>query len=164
MEKDFIQSLQFAGFTARIKRLSDQLLYSARNVYTHLDSDIEPNWHLVFLLLKQKGALTVTEIAHHLGFSHPAVIKIVKKMKDREYLSSHTDEQDSRRQLIELTPKSLHLLPTLEAKWNEIQQTIQGFVTSDFLDELAIVENELTKRTLYERYIDHTSNNSINES
>jgi DNA-binding MarR family transcriptional regulator len=163
MEKDFIQSLQFAGFTARIKRLSDQLLYSARDVYAHLDTDIEPNWHLVFLLLKQEEALTVTEIAQHLRFSHPAVIKIVKKMKERDYLSSRTDEQDSRRQLIALTSKSLEILPILETKWDEIQQTIQGFVTPEFLQELVNIENQLTERNLYERYIDYTSNNSINE-
>lgn len=155
MQEDFLSELQYAGFTARIKRLSDQLLYSARKVYENLEMDIEPNWHLIFLILKREKALTVTEIASQLGFSHPGVIKIVKKMRNSGYLQSIPDENDSRKQLIQLTTKGTAALPALEQKWNEIQQTIQGFTSPTLLKELSLIEGKLAKQNLYERFVEH---------
>jgi len=157
MQDDFLQQLEYAGFTARIKRLSDQLLSSARKVYQYEQIDIEPNWHLVFLLLKKEGKLTVTEMAQKLRFSHPAVIKIVKKMKDHGYLSSLADKQDSRKQLIGLTAKSKRLLPSLEERWNVIQETIQGFVTQETMAELKRLEEQLNEKALHERFISNTN-------
>lgn len=151
MEKDFLQQLEFAGFTARIKRLSDGLLYDAIKVYKNMDKDIEPNWHLVFLLLKDKGEMSVTEMAKHLGFSHPAIIKIVNKMKAKGYLEGVLDSKDSRRTLIQLTEKSIGELPQLEKNWDLIQTVIQEFIDHDFLEKLSIVENQLREERLLER-------------
>ena len=44
--KDYIDSMSYYGFTARLKRLSDTLNGEARNIYAHLEYEIEPNWHL----------------------------------------------------------------------------------------------------------------------
>ena len=76
MKDDFLQELVFVGFTARMKRISDSLMYDARKIYEDLDIGIEPNWHLIFLLLKKEEQLTVTEIAQKLGFSHPVVMYV----------------------------------------------------------------------------------------
>ena len=156
MQEDFLEQLAYAGFTARIKRLSDQLLSSARKVYQHEQIDIEPNWHLVFLLLKKEGKLTVTEMAQQLRFSHPAVIKIVKKMKDNGYLNSSADKHDSRRQLIGLTAKSKRILPLLEERWEVIQQTIKGFVSPETMAELKRLEDQLNEQSLHERFISNS--------
>lgn len=159
MEEDFIKTLRFAGFTARIKRLSDQLLYSARALYADSETEIEPNWHLVFLLLKEEKALTVTEIGQRLGFSHPAVIKITQKMESSQYITRVTHPADSRKQLLQLSTKGQEELPELEAYWHQIQETIQEVVSQDFLDELEKIENKLQTKDLYQRYKDHVINN-----
>ena len=151
MDKDFLQQLEFTGFTARIKRLSDGLLYDAITVYKQMDKDIEPNWHLVFLLLKNKGEMSVTEIAKQLGFSHPAVIKIVNKMKAKGYLEGLLDEKDSRRTLLRLTEKSKEEIPHLEQNWNLIQAVIQEFIDKEFLDKLTKVEECLRDKSFLER-------------
>lgn len=156
MQDDFLQSLEFVGFTARIKRISDGLLYDARNVYKEIDFDIEPNWHLIFLLLKKEGELTVTQIAQKLKFSHPAVVKIVKKMKERGYVLSGADEHDSRKQLLKLSPKSLHELPRFEREWDQIQEVIQEFVDVDFLQKLAEMEKKLEEKGLFQRCKDRS--------
>lgn len=156
MEKDFLQSLKYIGFTARIKRLSDGLLYDAIRVYKNTDIGIEPNWHLVFLLLKEKEKLTVTEIAKKLGFSHPAIIKIIKKMRENDYLESIQDEKDHRKTYLKLSEKSIKELPELEKNWNHIQSVIQEFADDDFLHKLSIIEEKLLEESLFERYINRT--------
>lgn len=151
MENDFIKELAFKGFTARVKRLSDQLLYDARKLYETIEIGIEPNWHLVFMLLKQEKELTVTEIAQQLGFSHPAIIKIVKKMKEHGYVESKIDSEDNRRFFIKLSEKALVHLPILEKKWETIQEVVQELIDESFLQKLTEVENKLNEENLYQR-------------
>ncbi|WP_411029072.1 MarR family winged helix-turn-helix transcriptional regulator [Spongiimicrobium sp. 3-5] len=152
MENDFLNGLGFIGFTARIKRISDTLMYSAIEHYKNIDIGIEPNWHLVFLLLKQERKLTVTAIAEQLQFSHPGVIKIVNKMKEAGYLTSITDTQDARKQLIQLSDKALKELPKFEKEWNNIQLIIKEFVDLDMLYKLNGLEKDLKDISFVERY------------
>jgi len=60
---DFLKELGHLGLIARLKRLSDSMLYSIRDLYKIKSVDIEPNWHLVFLTLKKHKMRTMTEIA-----------------------------------------------------------------------------------------------------
>lgn len=152
MKEDFLKELEFVGFTARIKRISDSLMYDARKVYEDLGIGIEPNWHLIFLLLKKENQLTVTQIAQKLQFSHPAIIKITKKMKEKGYLVRITDANDSRKQLLQLSEKGLKELPLFEKEWDKIERIIKEFVDQDFLDKLQGIEEKLNESGLFDRY------------
>lgn len=151
---DYLKSLQLIGVTARIKRISDTLMHDARRVYNYLDLPIEPNWHLVFLLLKKEQRLSVTEISTALGFSHPAIINIIKKMKASGYVTSTTDPEDSRKQIILLTGKAYKELPNLEAEWNKIKIAVGAIFHSEFLKELVKVEERMTEGDLLHRVIE----------
>ena len=157
MKVDFLKGLGYVGFTARIKRISDLLIYSAREHYNSINIGIEPNWHLIFLLLKEEEQLTVTEIANRLQFSHPAIIKIVKKMKEKGYLERFTDSKDSRKQCIRLSGKAIHELPKFEAEWQNIQLVIRGLVDDDFLERLNQLDQKLKDKSFQERYKDQIS-------
>jgi len=158
MNNDFIRELAFKGFTARVKRLSDQLLYDARKLYEEINIGIEPNWHLVFLLLKKEKELTVTEIAQQLGFSHPAIIKIIKKMKEQGFVQSTLDTKDNRRQPIQLTDKGINNLPALEEKWEVIQDVVTELIGNEFLENFNDLETALKERNLYQRCLDKFKN------
>ncbi|TNE55931.1 MAG: MarR family transcriptional regulator [Bacteroidetes bacterium] len=162
MEDDFIKTLDYAGFTARIKRLSDGLIYDARKLYEYLDIGIEPNWHLIFLLLKKEKQLTVTEIAQQLGFTHPAIIKIIRKMKELGYAQSHVDPEDSRKQLIQLTQKGLDELPDFEEKWKKISLAVQEMVDPGLMQKLNELEQMLSEQSLYERCLTKIEGNECN--
>lgn len=62
--KDFLKEIHYAGLTSRLKRLSDSLLNTTKEFYKSRGTDIEPNWHLIFLLLKEHGALNLTQISY----------------------------------------------------------------------------------------------------
>lgn len=144
--KDFLAELELTGFTSRIKRLSDDILYSTRDYYKSQDLDIEPNWHLIFLLLEQK-AMTLTEISEELRLSHPACVKIINKMKKMGYIQSEPDKTDSRKQILELTEKSLEMLPEFHKHWNAGIETIHEITAdcAEILEQLQKIEEKLSQ-------------------
>ncbi|KAA6439675.1 MarR family transcriptional regulator [Dyadobacter flavalbus] len=150
---DFLIELKNAGFTSRLKRLSDALLYSTKDFYKTVGADIEPNWHLVFLILKRQGALSLTDISDQLQLSHPAIIKIVNNMKSKGYVETKTDTVDSRKQIITLTELALVTLPRLEAYWAAFEETVQDIMKDcpDFLTDLGKVEENLRGSSFKDR-------------
>ncbi|MEO0505096.1 MAG: MarR family transcriptional regulator [Bacteroidota bacterium] len=150
----YLKSLQIIGVTARIKRISDTLMHDARRVYEYLGLPIEPNWHLIFLLLKERGQLSVTEISKALEFSHPSVITIIKRMKKVGYVTSRVHTEDSRKQIIELTEKAHTELPKLQAEWNQIKIAVADIFNEEFLGQLEIVEKKMEQKGLLSRVID----------
>jgi len=153
MEKDFLQSLNHRGFTARIKRLGDTMLYDSKKYYQNSQFDLEPNFHMIFLLLKKENGLSVTEIARRVKFSHPAIIKIVKKMKAKGYLEGFPDASDNRKTLVQLSKKGLKQLPIFEKEWNKHQKVIKEIVDDEFLFKLAQIEDKLYSQSISQRYI-----------
>lgn len=156
-EQHFLLDIELAGLTSRIKRLSDNILYSTKEFYKEVKTDIEPNWHLIFLLLKEYKVLNITEVAEKLQLSHPAVIKIITKMKEKEYVLTETDPVDSRKQIIRLSDKAHRSIPQFEKYWNACIQTMNQLVEDnpDFLKALEMVE----KKVKEESYKDRTLKN-----
>ena len=152
MQTDFLQKIQHLGFTARIKRLNEKIVASTLEHYSNLNLGIEPNWHVIFLLLKEKGKLTVTEIANTLGFSHPAMIKITKKMNAQGYLESLKDPNDGRKTFILLSKKGKEALPAFEKEWSRIQDVLREFVCDSFLESLKQLEQDFEALGFKERY------------
>lgn len=150
---DFLQQIGFAGLNSRIKRLSDELLYSTRDYYKNAGLDIEPNWHLIFLLLEKHKSLTITEISQELRMSHPACVKIINKMKKQDYIDTKTDENDSRKQLLELSDKAKNKLPELHKHWDAGIKTTEELIENspNFMQELTEFENLVADKNYMER-------------
>ncbi|WP_410221472.1 MarR family winged helix-turn-helix transcriptional regulator [Pedobacter sp.] len=152
-KKDFLKELELMAMISRIKRLCDDLQYSIKDFYKILQVDIEPNWSIMFLLLKKYGTLTITEISEYLRQSHPAVIKVIHKMKTAGYVNSVTDEKDSRKQILSLSDKALKAIPEFEKYWDACVETMKQ-LTEDcphFLDDLDKIEQKVQQSSYKER-------------
>ncbi len=152
MSQDFLTDLKHLGFTARMKRMNERIASSTVDHYTQHQLEIEPNWHVVFLLLKKRGKLTVTEMAKILGFSHPALIKITKKMKAAGYLESYKDSNDARKTIIKLSHKGENALKQFEQEWFRIETILKDLVSNNFLKELNLLEQAFEEKSFKERY------------
>lgn len=97
MDTDYLRELEYLGVTARIKRLSESLFYSIKEYYKYVHIDIEPSWHLVLLILKERGAVSMLELAQALNLSKPAVTKMIKKMQQMNYVTITANTNDSRK-------------------------------------------------------------------
>lgn len=158
MTNDFLTDLGHLGFTARIRRLNDKIVGSTVEHYSDKDLGIEPNWHVIFMVLEQKGKLTVTEMASILGFSHPAIIKMVRKMKAQGYLETFKGSKDGRKTFIQLSKKGKEILPTFKAEWLRISEILQELVDKEFLQKLHTLEEEFQTKGFQERYDAHFGN------
>ena len=113
--------------------------------------------HLVFLLLKEaKGPLTVTEISSRLQFSHPAIIKITRKMQELGYVKSVEHPADGRKTLLLLTPKAKAELPEFEENWQRISRVVEEVFGKEFL----IALDKAERMTQEESFL-HRCNKSI---
>ncbi|MEP1033616.1 MarR family transcriptional regulator [Ekhidna sp.] len=142
MKYDFVNELGYLGLAVRLKRLSEAMVHSGRQMYKTLGKDIEPNWFLIFKLLKKYEQLSVTEMAAKLHFSHPSIITMVSKMEKAGYLLSTVDKTDSRKKNFTLSEKAKDNLPSFEQIWEAgIEGTKKLFgEDSNFMDQLESLE------------------------
>lgn len=160
MKRDILKELEHLALTARLKRISDNMLYSAKDLYKTLDLDIDPNWHLIFMMFKKKDILTMTEIAEAFQISQTAVIKIIKKMKSKNYLINSKDPLDNRKQILQLSKKAKRELPMLEKVWEAGEKTIKDILhdNKEIFEQLNMIEEAINKASYKERTIKHLKN------
>jgi len=153
IKNDFLSEIKYAGLTSRLKRLSDLLLYSTKDFYKSVGVDIEPNWHLIFLLLKEHEALNIKEISDRVQLSHPAIIKILNNMKQKGYVVAKTDDIDSRKQILTLSAKAYDALPLLEEYWEACIQTMKEVLedSPEFLTALGSIEQKFKESSYKDR-------------
>lgn len=142
MKYDFVNELGYLGLAVRLKRLSEAMVHSGRQMYKSLGKDIEPNWFLIFKLLLKYETLSVTEMATKLHFSHPSVITMVSKMENAGYLLSTVDKTDSRKKNFTLSKKAEENLPEFEQIWEAGTESVRKLFPegSNFLNQLETLE------------------------
>ncbi|MCT3940535.1 MarR family transcriptional regulator [Elizabethkingia anophelis] len=151
---DFIKTLGYKALDSRLKRISDRMSHDVRKLYKEIDIDIEPNWYLIFMLLQNRGEISIADIAESLGYSHPSVVVIVKKMSEKDYLHMQKDKDDKRKQLVSLSSKATEILPELELIWQSCESAILKLLSDDlsifsFLDD---IDAELKANSFYNRF------------
>jgi len=155
MQDDFLKELGYLALATRFKRISDKMIHSGREMYKQLGLDIEPNWYLVFKMLKEKEELSVTQISAGLHMSHPSVISIINKMLKEGYLHSRKCSDDGRKQLLSLTEKSRKTLPQLEEIWKAGTIGVAEMVGDhDLLGILDHIEEQLSDKSFMERTLE----------
>ena len=157
MKNDFLKELGYLGLIARLKRLSDSILYSIRDLYKLENIDIEPNWHLVFLILKKHKTRTMSEIAESFHLSQPAIVKIINKMKKKGYIDIVKDTYDNRKRQLQLSQKAISELPRFEKIWHAGQESIKEILEANqaFLDLLGNFEQQIEQKGFKERVLKH---------
>ena len=157
MENDFLKEVEHLGLTARLKRISDNMIYSAKDLYKTLDLDIDPNWHLVLLMFKKQETLTMTEIADAFQISQTAIIKIINKMKSKGYLEGHADPKDSRKSLLKLSNKAKKQLTEFEKVWEAGRKSIIDILGGNdaIFYSLSMMEKAIMDKSFKDRTINH---------
>lgn len=154
MELDFIRELGYRALDNRLKRISDRMAHDTRKFFKEIELDVEPSWHLIFKLLKESEPLTMVELADRLGYSHPSMVAMLKKMTNKGYLISKKDHADKRKQQITLSAKSMSLLPKLEKIWTSCENAIYIMLQEDLtiLKHLDGIEEAMREKSFHERF------------
>ncbi|MCW3466994.1 MarR family winged helix-turn-helix transcriptional regulator [Chitinophaga nivalis] len=154
MEIDLIKQLGYKAFDSRLKRISDHIAHNVKKLYKEIDLDVEPNWYLIFMLLKEHDHLSIANIAERIGYAHTSVFITVTKMSERGYVRLSTDKTDKRKQLVSLTTKATKSLPMLEQIWASCEAAILQILEDDlgifsYLDK---VDSNLEKTSFHQRF------------
>jgi DNA-binding MarR family transcriptional regulator len=154
MDFDLIKDLGYKALDSRLKRISDRMSHDVRKFYKKLGIAIEPNWYLVFMLLQKSGEIPITAIAEPLGYAHPSVAIIVKKMAEKGYLQVKKDSEDKRKQLVSLSDKALKMLPQLEQIWQSCEKAILKMLADDLaiLHHLDNIDAALKSNSFHNRF------------
>ncbi len=161
MSDDFLRELEFLGVTARLKRLSDALSVSIRELYRACDVDLEPSWHLILLLLARRPQTSrhasPSEIAESLNLSQPAATKMIHRMAAKGYLEVVQETADARRKRVRLSPRGRRRMARFEQIWAAGEATIRDILHGEtrFLEHLAAFEDEVANRSFATRALDH---------
>lgn len=151
---DFIKALGYKALDSRLRRISEAMARDIKHLYKELQIDVEPNWYLVFMLLRGHECLSIADIAERLRYAHPSVVVIVQKMQEKGYVDARSDPGDKRKKLIALTEKAVQMLPELERIWDSCENAILQIIDNDpavlgYLDRL---ENRLDATSFYARF------------
>ncbi len=142
-EQDYIKELGYLGFATRLKRISDVMMHSGRDLYNSLNMDIEPNWYVIFKIIQSRGGMSVTEIADAIRMSHPSVIAITNKMINKGYLNSVKDASDSRKRQLDLSDYTYKRLPEFELIWQAgidgLEKALKNLKALEFVEQLEVV-------------------------
>ncbi len=154
MSSDFIKDLGYKALDSRFKRISDRMAHDVRKLYKELRIDVEPNWYLVFMLLQKSGEISMVTIADALGYAHPSVVALVKKMSNKGYVLVKKDQADKRKQMVSLSPKAVKLLPQLEQIWHSCENAILELLSDDLaiLQYLDQIDAALKNTSFHQRF------------
>ena len=160
MQEDIVKQMGYMALATRLKRISDKMSHSTRLMYKELALDIEPNWYLVLILVRDHPGISVTKIATALGFKHQSVVVMTNKMLQAGYLRTKRDKGDKRKSLLYLTGKARDTLPGLHKIWEVVEQVILELLDQDItiIGLLDGLEQKLDKTSFGRRIIDTISN------
>lgn len=151
---DLIKQLGPLALASRLKRLSDRLMRDGYRIYREQGLEFEPRWFTVFYLLSRKSPLAVTEIAHALQVTHPAVNQVAGMLEKAGLVDSRRDKTDERKRLLFLSPLGRELVEKLKPVWKDIKEANQELLDTsgkDLLGTLDKIESALDETEMFDR-------------
>lgn len=132
------------ALSTRMQRLSEQLRKDGALLYKAFDIDFEPKWFPVIYTLHHKEVLSVVEIAHEIGYTHPSTISLLKELEKQKLIRSKKDKIDERKRLILLTSKGKELIVKMGPVW-EIIVSVLAEITDNQNNLLKAINEAETK-------------------
>lgn len=158
IQKDYFDELGVVALGSRLKRLSDRMMSDALSVYKYMGQEIQPRWFTLISLLNEKKSVSVVEAADLLGLSQPCISQFSKELIKAGLIKANPDPEDMRRKLLSLTTKGKKNHKKLQPVRIAVAKAAQSLcdeAEQDFYVAIQKFEKALTKKSLYQRTIEH---------
>lgn len=149
-----LKELGFLALATRIKTLGEDMLADGLQIYAGAGVTFQPRWFSVFYLLQEHKELTITDVAHRIGLSHPAIIKNIESMEEAGLIESNRNSRDGRKRMISLTQKGEALIPELQPIWKALDDELRAVFASlhiDILGTLGTMEDMIRQKPISQR-------------
>lgn len=127
MLNNFYNSVGKVAIGSRLRLLQEKINEDAVSIYKMFAIDMQPKWFPVFYTL-QDGNFTITEIAKHIGHSHPSVSKIVSEMVKAGIVFETKDINDGRRNLVALSAEGKNIQEKLYHQLQDVESAVEGIL------------------------------------
>jgi ribosomal protein S18 acetylase RimI-like enzyme len=129
MEISFFSSVGKAGIGSRLRFLQEKVNEDAANIYRLFNIDMQPKWFPVFYMLKE-GSSSITEIAQHIGHSHPSVSKTVSEMVKAGIVTESRVANDGRRNMLSLSDLGIEISAKLQYQLEDVKNAVEGILSN----------------------------------
>lgn len=129
MEKSFFDTVGKAGIGTRLRFLQEKINEDAAAIYKLFQVDLQVKWFPVFIKLTE-GSFTITEIAQHIGHSHPSVSKIVSEMVKAGVVTEARVQHDGRRNMLSLSEKGREMSSKLQDQMKDVESAVEGILSN----------------------------------
>ncbi len=140
MAGDFVQSLGTAFLAHRLRRVSELIVEGTTEALRRTGFEGPARSVSMLLLLREKGAMGVTEIASRLRLSHPMIIKLARTLEAAGLVADSADRADQRRRLIALTGKGEAQTAIAQAMLGDVARTFDDMFGEAGIDLFAALE------------------------
>jgi DNA-binding MarR family transcriptional regulator len=150
---DLIAAYGSGGVGAQLRRLSERIDREAHSVYKLVGVHFEQRWVGVLILLIEREAATVGELALALRITQPSVSQTLRSLRAAKLVSSVRDPGDPRRRIQRLTKPGLALVEKARPVWEALIKVAQELdsLGIDIVTPLVQIEHELEKESLVDR-------------
>jgi GNAT superfamily N-acetyltransferase/DNA-binding MarR family transcriptional regulator len=124
---------------SRLKRLSEALYVAVDEIYQEHGVALPSRCFPVLLLLRDNGPMGITQLAGHLGQSHPAVSQLSRLLLEHEVVVEKADPADERRRLLALSASGVELLARMGDVWQAITGAVGDLSAATGVDLLAML-------------------------
>lgn len=139
-DDDFVRSLGLAFLAHRLRRVSDLIVDGTSEALRRAGFDGPPRSVSMLLLLRENGAMGVTEIGFRLRLSHPMIIKLARTLEAVGLVRDEADPADNRRRLIALTEKGIAQTGLAQGLLGDVARTFDSMFDEAGIDLFAAIE------------------------
>ncbi len=139
---------------SRLRRLSDRLYESARQIYELYEVPMDPKWFPVFYVLSDWPQASTQEIADYVGHSHASISQIVKAMTKEGFVSTERSASDGRKNVLKLTQKGRQVIDTIRPQYQDVgaaAKSLLGETQHDVWYGLSEIEHALDRQDFFSR-------------
>ncbi|WP_299457201.1 helix-turn-helix domain-containing GNAT family N-acetyltransferase [uncultured Microscilla sp.] len=167
MRKNIFNDTRGLSLGSRFRKVGDALYQEAVSIIAEFEVDFKPKWFVVFYTIQLKETVSVTEIAHYVGISHPAVSQIIKELKKVGLVSSITDKADERKKAVTLSDKGQEVAHRLNPMWDAVETVTNQMIMAtgyDIIDVMDKFEKQLEQTSLYDRVMEYRKQQLLGEA
>jgi DNA-binding MarR family transcriptional regulator len=148
---DYVRQKGVAAFGTRLRRLSERLDRQVLALYRAHDSAFQPRWFALVVALRERGVLSVGELAALLGITHAAISQLRGELIKAGLVRAKPDPGDRRRQLLELTPAGKRTVTKLQPLWAAVAAATGALcaeMAPDLLEALGRIEDAVEAKSI----------------
>lgn len=127
---DYFHRMGMLGLANRLRMLADRLMADALDIHDLYGVTIQPRWLPVFLTLTGQQRMSISDIARQVGYTHPAVIGILKELRQAGLAETFADGDDRRKTYVRLTSQGHRMEPGVERLNHDVEAAMEKLCQS----------------------------------